>query len=160
MKRYHLLYGLLLLSGLATAANGVTELSSQQQFLNQRNQQAQQQRMLNNQQLDQRRLQQQRQFDNNQQQLQPNSPNNCCQMVTNHVTRSTAPRLRCRRLRCRLRRCAHEDNGSRCQQGRADSGKFLTQVNHSENRGQSNLSGQYKYNQRPSSTTGAHAPVG
>ena len=75
MKSYRILYGLLLLSGLATAANGVTELSSQQQFLNQRNQQTQQQRMLNNQQLDQRRLQQQRQFDNNQQQLQPNSPN-------------------------------------------------------------------------------------
>ncbi|CAI1987774.1 Uncharacterised protein [Serratia quinivorans] len=75
MKTYHLLYGLLLLSGLAGAANGVTELSSQQQFLNQRNQQAQQQRMLNNQQLDQRRLQQQRQFDNNQQQLLRTSPN-------------------------------------------------------------------------------------
>lgn len=75
MKSYHLLYGLLLLSGLATAANGVTELSSQQQFLNQRTQQTQQQRMLNNQQLDQRRLQQQRQFDNNQQQLQQTVPN-------------------------------------------------------------------------------------
>ncbi|TFZ53820.1 hypothetical protein E5C26_01230 [Serratia proteamaculans] len=75
MKNYHLLYGLLLLSGLANAANGVTELSSQQQFLNQRNQQAQQQRMLNNQQLDQRRLQQQRQLDNNQQQLLKTSPN-------------------------------------------------------------------------------------
>jgi len=75
MKSYHLLYGLLLLSGLATAANGVTELSSQQQFLNQRTQQTQQQRMLNNQQLDQRRLQQQRQFDNNQQQLQQTAPN-------------------------------------------------------------------------------------
>ena len=67
MKSYHLLYGLLLLSGLAAAANGVTELSSQQQFLNQRT--------LNNQQLDQRRLQQQRQFDNNQQQLQQTAPN-------------------------------------------------------------------------------------
>ena len=53
MKSYHLLYGLLLLSGLATAANGVTELSSQQQFLNQRTQQTQQQRMLNKQQLQQ-----------------------------------------------------------------------------------------------------------
>ncbi|CAI1084590.1 MAG TPA: hypothetical protein DHV72_03870 [Serratia grimesii] len=76
MKSYHMLYSLLLLSGLAAAANGVTDLSSQQQFLNHRNQQVQQQRMLNNQQLDQRRLQQQRQFDNNQQQLQRNSPNN------------------------------------------------------------------------------------
>jgi type II secretory pathway pseudopilin PulG len=75
MKIHHLLYGLLLLSGLASATNGVTELSSQQKFLNQRDQQAQQQRMLNNQQLDQRRLQQQRQFDNNQQQLLRNSPN-------------------------------------------------------------------------------------
>ncbi|WP_434462102.1 hypothetical protein ACMV5L_00990 [Serratia plymuthica] len=72
MKSYHILYGLLLLSGLATAANGVTELSSQQQFLNQRNQQMQQQRMLNNQQLDQRSRQQQRQFDDNQQKLLPN----------------------------------------------------------------------------------------
>lgn len=75
MKSYHILYGLLLLSGLATAANGVTELSSQQQFLNQRNQQAQQQRMLNNQQLDQRSRQQQRQFDDNQQKLLRNAPN-------------------------------------------------------------------------------------
>lgn len=75
MKSYRILYGLLLLSGLAMAANGVTELSSQQQFLNQRNQQAQQQRMLNNQQLDQRRLQQQRQFDKNQQKLLRNAPN-------------------------------------------------------------------------------------
>lgn len=76
MKRYHILYSLLLLSGLATAANGVTELSSQQQFFNRHTQQAQQRRMLNNQQLDQRRLQQQRQFDNNQQQLLRNAPNN------------------------------------------------------------------------------------
>ncbi|EFE96755.1 hypothetical protein [Serratia odorifera] len=76
MIRQYGLIALLLMPWLASAENGVTTLSGQQQFLNQRSQQQQQQRTLNNQQLDQRRLQQQRQFDNNQQQLLQTAPKN------------------------------------------------------------------------------------
>lgn len=76
MKTSHILFALLLLPGLAAAAaNGVTDLRSQQQLLNQNSQQAQQQRLLNNRQMDQRRLQQQRQFDNQRQQLMQTTPN-------------------------------------------------------------------------------------
>ncbi|UUW18535.1 hypothetical protein [Serratia ureilytica] len=75
MKTSHILFALLLLPGLAAAANGVTDLRSQQQLLNQHSQQAQQQRLLNNRQMDQRRLQQQRQFDNQRQQLLQTAPN-------------------------------------------------------------------------------------
>ncbi|MCS3406754.1 hypothetical protein [Serratia sp. AKBS12] len=76
MKHQYGFIALLLLPWLASAENGVTTLSGQQQFLNQRSQQQQQQRTLNNQQLDQRRLQQQRQFDNNQRKLLQTAPNN------------------------------------------------------------------------------------
>lgn len=71
MKTSHILFALLLLPGLAAAANGVTDLRSQQQLLNQNSQQ----RLLNNRQMDQRRLQQQRQFDNQRQQLLQTAPN-------------------------------------------------------------------------------------
>ena len=74
MKTSHILFALLWLPGPA-AANGVTDLRSQQQVLNQSSQQAQQQRQLNNQQMDQRRQQQQRQFDNQRQQLMQTTPN-------------------------------------------------------------------------------------
>lgn len=52
MKTSHILFALLWLPGLAAAGNGVTDLRSQQQVLNQSSQQAQQQRQLNNQQMD------------------------------------------------------------------------------------------------------------
>lgn len=57
MKRHFIITTLLWLPWLAVAENGVTTLSQQQQFLNQRNQQVQQQRMLNNQQMEQRQQQ-------------------------------------------------------------------------------------------------------
>jgi len=57
MRRQLIMATLLWLPCLATAENGVTTLSQQQQFLNQRDQQAQQHRMLNNQQMEQRQQQ-------------------------------------------------------------------------------------------------------
>ncbi|MEX2943653.1 hypothetical protein [Serratia fonticola] len=60
MKRHLIVTTLLWLPWLAAAENGVTTLSQQQHFLNQRDQQAQQaqqQRMLNNQQMEQRQQQ-------------------------------------------------------------------------------------------------------
>ncbi|CAI1930872.1 hypothetical protein [Serratia fonticola] len=57
MRRQLIMATLLWLPCLATAENGVTTLSQQQQFLNQRDQQAQQQRMLDNQQMEQRQQQ-------------------------------------------------------------------------------------------------------
>ncbi|WP_025121847.1 MULTISPECIES: hypothetical protein [unclassified Serratia (in: enterobacteria)] len=57
MKRQLIIATLLWLPCLAMAENGVTTLSQQQHFLNQRDQQGQQQRMLNNQQMEQRQQQ-------------------------------------------------------------------------------------------------------
>ncbi|MBL5861075.1 hypothetical protein JBO49_10645 [Serratia fonticola] len=57
MKHQLIIATLLWLPCLAAAENGVTTLSQQQHFLNQRDQQSQQQRMLNNQQMEQRQQQ-------------------------------------------------------------------------------------------------------
>lgn len=76
MKLHLVIATLLLMPWLATAENGVTTLSQQQHFLDQRDQQMQQQRMLNNQQMEQRREQQNYQLKFNQPKMLPDNGNN------------------------------------------------------------------------------------